>query len=52
MSAPIDCTLNKVLPADAGPLVSSWWTCSICDYSKPGGPPATCGTDNPDCPLG
>lgn len=33
--------LSKVLPA-GGPLVSSWWTCSICGHSKPGGPPSVC----------
>lgn len=33
--------LAKVLPA-GGPLVSSWWTCSICGHSKPGGPPSVC----------
>ena len=56
----IDCTLNKVLPTDTGPLVSSWWTCSICGYSKPGGPPSGCQDSpvghpdfaRPDCPLG
>ena len=54
-------TLAKVLPADAGPLVSSWWTCGICGYSKPGGPPSGCFAEAnllpPDlvvdgCPLG
>lgn len=53
-------TLAKVLPA-GGPLVSSWWTCSICGYSKPGGPPSGCFAEAnllpPDlivdgCPLG
>ena len=53
-------TLAKVLPADTGPLVSSWWTCGICGYSKPGGPPSGCQDSpvghpdfaRPDCPLG
>ena len=54
-------TLAKVLPADTGPLVSSWWTCGICGYSKPGGPPSGCFAEAnllpPDlvvdgCPLG
>ena len=36
--------LVKVLPA-GGPLVSSWWTCSICGHSKPGGPPSVCAVE-------
>ena len=57
----IECVLNKVLPDDAGPLVSPWWTCGICGYSKPGGPPSGCFAEAnllpPDlivdgCPLG
>lgn len=44
--------LNKVLPADTGPLVSTWWICPVCEMERRGGPPATCGSDNPDCPLG
>ena len=47
----IDFTLNKVLPADTGPLVRTTWTCPICEMERRGGPPATCGTDNPDCPV-
>ena len=29
----IACTLNKVLPADTGPLVAPWW---ICPHLRPG----------------
>lgn len=43
--------LNKVLPADTGPLVATWWICPTCGLERRGGPPATCGTDNPDCPI-
>jgi hypothetical protein len=48
----IACTLNKVLPADTGPLVRSTWTCPVCGMEYRGGPPDTCGWDNPDCPIG
>lgn len=48
----IECALNKVLPADTGPLVSTWWICPTCGLERRGGPPATCGSDNPDCPIG
>ena len=47
-----------VLPADAGPLastaapsVTTWWICPACGLERRGGPPAACGTDNPDCPI-
>ena len=44
--------LTKVLPADdAVPLVRSWWICPTCGLERQGGPPATCGSDNPDCPI-
>lgn len=36
--------LTKVLPA-GGPLVATWWTCSICGHSKPGGPPSVCAVE-------
>lgn len=36
--------LAKVLPA-GGPLVATWWTCSICGHSKPGGPPSVCAVE-------
>ena len=48
----IACTLNKVLPADTGPLVRPTWTCPVCEMQRRGGPPDTCGWDNPDCPIG
>ena len=37
-------TLAKVLPT-GGPLVATWWTCSICGHSKPGGPPSVCAVE-------
>lgn len=43
--------LTKVLPTDTGPLVSTWWICPVCRFERKGGPPATCGSDNPDCPI-
>ena len=58
MSADPD-LLAKVFPADTGPLVSTaselvstWWICPTCGLERRGGPPATCGSDNPDCPIG
>ena len=47
-----DPVMTKVLPADTGPLVRTVWTCPLCSLERKGGPPATCGTDNPDCPIG
>ena len=46
-----DPVMTKVLPADTGPLVRTTWTCPLCGLERRGGPPATCGTDNPDCPI-
>ena len=44
--------MTKVLPADTGPLVRATWACPLCGLERQGGPPATCGSDNPDCPIG
>lgn len=33
-------------------LVRTTWTCPICEMEFRGGPPPTCGWDNPDCPIG
>lgn len=43
--------LTKVLPADTGPLVRTTWVCPVCEMQRDGGPPDTCGWDNPDCPI-
>ena len=43
--------LAKVFPADTGPLVRTWWICPTCGLERRGGPPATCGSGNPDCPI-
>ena len=48
----LDPVMTKVLPADTGPLVRTVWTCPLCGMGYRGGPPDTCGWDNPDCPIG
>lgn len=47
-----DPVMTKILPTDTGPLVTTWWICPLCGLERRGGPPATCGSDNPDCPIG
>ena len=44
--------MTRILIADTGPLVRPTWTCPACGLERQGGPPATCGTDNPDCLIG
>lgn len=44
--------MTRILIADTGPLVRPTWTCPVCGMEYRGGPPDTCGWDNPDCPIG
>lgn len=50
-SHPDETDLIKVQDAGA-PLVSTWWTCPMCGFSKRGAPPDVCPSDNPECPIG
>ena len=33
------------------PLVATHWTCPHCGFTKRGGPPLVCASDDPDCPV-